>query len=67
MPFMTFDDGKLTNLKLYPLRLDMHTGLPALADENETKTIYDYLCDRNGQFGTEIEIKNGVIEVIICD
>lgn len=67
MPFMTFEDGKLTELKLYPLRLDMHTGLPALADENETKIIYDYLCDRNKQFGTKIEIKNGFIEVKICD
>lgn len=67
MPFMIFDDGKLTNLKLYPLRLDMHTGLPALADEKETQIIYDYLCDRNGQFGTEIEIKNGFIEVKLDD
>jgi hypothetical protein len=67
MPFMTFEDGKLTELKLYPLRLDMHTGFPALADENETKIIYDYLCDRNKQFGTKIEIKNGFIEVKICD
>lgn len=67
MPFMTFEDGKLTNLKLYPLRLDMHTGFPALADENETKIIYDYLCDRNDQFGTKIEIKNGFIEVKLGD
>lgn len=67
MPFMTFEDGKLTNLKLYPLRLDMHTGFPALADENETKIIYDYLCDRNDQFGTKIEIKNGFIEVKLDD
>ena len=67
MPYMTFEDGKLTELKLYPLRLDMHTGLPALADEEETKIIFDYLCDRNKQFGTEIEIINGVIGVKISD
>ena len=67
MPFMTFEDGKLTDIKLYPLRLDMHTGLPDLADENETKIIYDYLCDRNAQFGTKIEIKDGFIEVKIAD
>lgn len=67
MPFMTFEDGKPTDIKLYPLRLDMHTGLPALADETETKIIYDYLCDRNSQFGTKIEIKNGFIEVKIRD
>lgn len=67
MPSMTFEGGKLTEIKLYPLRLDMHTGLPALADENETKIIYDYLCDRNKQFGTKIEIKNDYIEVKIDD
>ncbi len=63
MPFMTFEDGKLEKVVLYPIRLDMHTGLPALADEGETKIIYDYLCDRNEQFGTRIEITDGAIEV----
>ena len=63
MPFMTFEDGKLRSVVLYPLRLDMHSGVPALADEKETKIIYDYLCDRNKQFGTDIEISGGVIEV----
>lgn len=67
MPFMTFEDRKLKSLTLYPLRLDMHTGFPALADESETQIIYNYLCDRNKQFGTEIEIKDGAIEVKICD
>jgi len=67
LPFMTFEDGKLTELVLYPLRLDMKTGFPALADEEEIKIIFDYLCDRNKQFGTEIEMKNGVIGVKICD
>jgi len=67
MPFMTFDDRKLTKLKLYPLRLDMHTGFPALADKNETGIIYDYLCERNKQFGTKIEIKSDYIEVKLND
>ena len=63
MPFMTFEDGNLTELVLYPLRLDMHTGLPALADEEEAKIIYDYLFERNKQFGTVMDINNNVIEV----
>ena len=63
MPFMTFEDGKLTELMLYPLRLDMHTGLPSLADDKETKIIFDYLCERNKQFGTIININGKVIEV----
>ena len=67
MPVMTFEDGKLTELMLYPLRLDMHTGLPALADEKETKIIYNYLCDRCEQFGTDIEIKDQTIKVNFND
>ena len=63
MPFLTFEDGKLTSVLLYPIRLDMHTGLPALADEEETKIIYDYLSHRNEQFGTVININGRVIEV----
>lgn len=67
MPVMSFENGKLTELVLYPLRLDMHTGFPALADEKETKIIYEYLCDRNKQFGTKIEIRDDVIEVKLND
>lgn len=67
MPLMTFEDRRLKKLTLYPLRLDMHTGFPALADDAETKIIYDYLCDRNKQFGTVMEIKNGIIEVKLDD
>ncbi len=63
MPFMAFEDGKLTDITLYPLRLNMHTGFPALADEEETKIIYDYLCERNKQFGTDININGKAIEV----
>ena len=63
MPFMTFEDGKLTELMLYPLRLDMQTGLPSLADDKETTIIFDYLCERNKQFGTIININGKVIEV----
>ena len=67
MPFMTFEDGRLTDVTLYPLRLDMHTGFPALADREETEIIYNYLCERNRQFGMKIEIKDGIIEVKISD
>ena len=63
LPFMTFEDGELTGAVLYPLRLDMTTGFPSLADEEETKIIYDYLCERNKPFGTVMNINNNVIEV----
>lgn len=63
MPIMEFEDGKLTNLVLYPLRLDMHTGFPSLANASEAKVIFNYLKERNKQFKTVIEMKNNVIEV----
>ena len=39
----------------------------ALADEKETKIIYDYLCDRCEQFGTDIEIKDQTTKVNFND
>lgn len=66
MPFLTYEDGKLQRLTLYPLRLDMQTGLPGLADTRETQAIYAYLCDRNRQFGTKMHINGNVIEVEIA-
>ena len=65
MPFLTYEDSKLQRLTLYPLRLDMQTGLPGLADTRETQAIYAYLCDRNRQFGTKMHINGNVIEVEI--
>ena len=65
MPFMTIENGAVERIVLYPLRLDMHTGLPALADQAEAQIIFDYLCDRNKQFGTTIQINEGVIEVVL--
>ena len=64
---MTFEDGKLTELLLYPLRLDMETGLPSLADEEDTLAICEYLSKRNAPFGTRIEKKGDVIEVKLYD
>ena len=57
--------GQLTSVVLYQLSLDIHTGLPALADGEETKIIYDYLSNRNEQLGTVIDINGRVIEVKI--
>lgn len=64
---MTFENGILTDLILYPLRLDRGTGLPALADEGEAKIIFDYLTDRCKQFGTNITMKDQIIRVNLND
>ena len=63
MPFMTFENGAATGVTLYPLRLDMETGLPSLADPAEAETIFQYLCDRNQPFGTRMRLQGNVIEV----
>ena len=67
LPFMTFEDGKLTGAVLYPIRLDMSNGFPALADEAEARIIYEYLCDRNKPFGTKMKLNGAIIEVDIHD
>lgn len=65
MPFMTFENGKLEKLVLYPLRLDMNTGFPALADKEEAQIIYKYLCRRNKQFGTVLQQEGAVFSVLL--
>ena len=65
MPFMTFENGKLEKLVLYPLRLDMNTGFPALADKEEAQIIYKYLCRRNKQFGTVLQQEGDVFSVLL--
>ncbi len=67
LPFMTFEDGKLTGAVLYPIRLDMQTGFPALADEAEAKIIFDYLNERNLAFGTVLELDGNVMKVKLHD
>ena len=62
---MTFENGKLEKLVLYPLRLDMHTGFPALASKEEAQIIYMYLCERNKQFGTVLQPEGNVFSVLL--
>lgn len=61
MPFMTFEDGILKELKLYPLRLNMETGLPALADAQEAEVILNYMNERNAPYGTKLARRDSVI------
>lgn len=61
MPFMTFEDGTLKEVVLYPLRLDMHTGFPALADRDEAEIILAYLNERNVPYGTSLTLRDQVI------
>jgi len=63
MPFMTFENGELTEIKCYPLRLNMQTGMPYLADEQERQIILDYLQERSTPYGTKLELHNDYIGV----
>jgi len=65
MPFLTFEDGKLTEAVLYPIRLNMHDGLPALADAEEAKAIVDYMKERNEPYGTKLTLEDGIIRLHI--
>lgn len=65
MPFITFEEGKAKSITLYPLRLDMKSGLPALADENETAVIFDYMCEKNKNFNTEMKLDKNKIELVL--
>ena len=63
MPFLTFEDEKLTEAVLYPIRLNMQNGLPALADAEEAKAIFDYMNERNEPYGTMLTLEDGVIRL----
>ena len=62
MPSWTMEDGKLTELKLYPIELGQkmsrwQKGCPVLNGSEET---LQYLADLSKPYGTEMEIRDGV-------
>ena len=62
LPSWTMEDGKITELKLYPIDLGMELprsqkGVPVLNGSEETLR---YLQDMCKPYGTEVEIQNGV-------
>lgn len=62
MASFTMEDGKMTEIKLYPIDLHMEKprcrrGLPTLTDDTE---VLNHLKKISSIFGTEIEIEDGV-------
>lgn len=62
MPSWTMEDGKLTQVRLYPVDLGMdkprsQKGVPVMNDSVETLEYLQKLC---APYGTNIEIKDGV-------
>ena len=65
LPSWTMEDGKITELKLYPIDLGMklprsQKGVPVLNGSEETLR---YLQDMCKPFGTEMDIADGVATV----
>ncbi len=65
MAGFTMEKGRLTELKLYPITLNMHLprkemGSPRLADDDSVLRYLQTLCT---PFGTELTIENGVATV----
>ncbi len=63
IPYITYDESKVTDIKCYMLKLNEDNGMPYLADFDEQKIIFDYMCERCKPYGTEIVLNDGYIEV----
>ncbi len=62
MAGMTMEDGKITEIQLHPITLDMHLsrkkmGSPRLADND---AVLHYLQALSEPFGTKLEIENNI-------
>lgn len=67
LPAWTMEEGKITEIKLYPIELGMEKprsqkGVPVL---NGSEKTLQYLKDLCATFGTEITIENGVGTVVL--
>ena len=64
MAGFTAEDGKITQIQLYPITLSMGAprskmGNPKLSDE----TVLQYLAELSAPFGTELVIKDNVATI----
>lgn len=72
VPYLEFEDGKLTHLELKPVELGFEKprtfkGIPYSADEKVTREIFDYLSEISAaQYGTKMTLdENGIIQVAL--
>ena len=68
MPLLEFEDGKLVSVKIRPVELNFLAdkackGLPQLADPEVTEDIYKTLCRLSAPYGTDLQLKDGLITV----
>ena len=65
MAQFTAEDGKITEVKLHPITLNMSAarsrmGWPCLLHDND---VLEYLQSLSAPFGTQFEIENGVATI----
>lgn len=71
LPYMEFDDGKLTHLELKPICLGFDKprtfkGLPYPADAKTAKDIFDRLNALSAPYGTKMTLGNdGIIQIAL--
>lgn len=70
VPLMTFDKGKLIDLRIQPTELcfsegKILKGLPRKADQETFERIYERLCTLSEPYGTVFSIEDGLIRVRI--
>ena len=69
LPRITFEDGKLTGIKIMPVKLGFNTGdeflegLPFFAEGTEGENIYNRFKELSVSFGTKLSYKDGLIKV----
>jgi len=68
IPYLEFDDGKLTKLEVRPIELNFEsahhlTGFPRLATGKDAQEIFEYMCERNKDYGTEMIMENDTFKV----
>jgi poly-gamma-glutamate synthesis protein (capsule biosynthesis protein) len=67
MAGFTAEDGKITEIKLYPITLDMHLprkemGNPRIADDD---AVFHHLQELCKPFGTKLQIENNIATVVL--
>lgn len=70
IPYLEFEDGKLTHLELLPLELGFEKprtfkGIPYRANEEMSREIFETLSSLSASYGTKLSLEDGVIRIAL--
>ena len=70
IPYMEFEDGKLTHLEMKPIELGFEKprtfkGVPYPANEKVSQEIYETLAQLSEPYGTRLSLEDGVIRIAL--